>query len=90
MKLLRNFTLTVLLLILTAACVAPGESSSNRLPTDAEVEQYNASVDPSKRIMCRDERRVRSRIPVRVCRRVADLEALSLEHRRELRRALGL
>ncbi|MDD9890376.1 MAG: hypothetical protein OXU30_08560 [Gammaproteobacteria bacterium] len=58
------------------------------MPTDAEVEQYNASVAPSEHIVCRNERPVGSHIPQRVCRRVADMEAVSTLQREELRRIL--
>ncbi len=92
MKLLNKYSRMVFLggaaILLETACAAPGEGSTNRMPTDAEVEQYNATVDPSEHIVCRNERPVGSHIPVRVCRRVADMETISTHHREELRRVL--
>ena len=78
------------ILILLASCVAPPseESQQNRLPTDAEVEQYNASVTPEERIVCRNERQIGTNILKRVCRYVVDVEETSIFHREELRRVL--
>jgi hypothetical protein len=59
-----------------------------KMPTDAEVEQYNASVSPEERIVCRDEIPVGTNIPRRVCRLIADMEANSVFTRSELNRAL--
>ncbi len=59
-----------------------------KMPTDAEVEQYNASVAPEKRIVCRDETPVGTNIPRRVCRRIADLESDSMLVRQELIRTI--
>ncbi len=74
---------------LAAACAAePGDSAPSRLPTDAEVEQYNALVPPEERIVCRRERQVTSTIPRRVCRLVVDVEETSIFHREQLRRVL--
>jgi hypothetical protein len=75
-------------LMLTACAAADGEQPQRRLPTDAEVEQYNASVPPEERIVCREERGVTSNIPRRVCRYIRDMEETSEFHRRELRRVL--
>lgn len=75
--------------LLLGSCLAPGaESVEPRLPTDAEVEQYNASVAPDERIVCRREIPVGSNIPQRMCRLVKDLEETSTFHREQLRRAL--
>ena len=73
-------------LLLTACALEPAEQVE--LPTDAEVEQYNASVPPEERIVCRIETPVSSNIPRRVCRYIADLEAATEEVRRELMRTL--
>ena len=93
MKILSKTKLVLLasaiVLLLMTSCAVDGEGSNpNRLPTDAEVEQYNASVAPSERIACRNERPVGSHIPVRVCFRVSDMRRVSDLHRDELRRVL--
>lgn len=73
--------------LLFAACVSePVESP--RLPTDAEVEQYNASVPPEEHIICRMETPVGTNIPKRVCRLVKDISETSDFHREQLRRVL--
>lgn len=74
-----------------AACQSTGESqpaAQRRLPTDAEVEQYNATVPPEERIVCRNEIPVGSNIPVRKCRLIVDIDETSHFHREQLRRAL--
>ncbi len=78
----------VFLLALLSACTTPEESNQRRLPSDAEVEQYNASVAPEERIVCRTERQVTSNIPRRVCRYVRDVQETSSFHREQLRRVL--
>ena len=55
---------------------------------NAEVEQFNASVTPEERIVCRDERPVGTNILHRVCRYVRDVEETSAFHRDQLRRVL--
>lgn len=60
----------------------------SRPPTPAEVEQYNASVAPEQRIVCRSETPVGSNIPVRTCRLAIDIDETSAFHREQLRRAL--
>lgn len=85
LNLLVGLTATVIL----SGCVAPGESEPfRRLPTPAEVEQYNASVPPEERIVCRSEIPVGSNIPVRKCRLAIDIDETSTFHREQLRRAL--
>lgn len=79
--------------LLLAACQSTGEplqanEQQRRLPTDAEVEQYNATVPPEERIVCRNEIPVGSNIPVRKCRLIADIDETSHFHREQLRRAL--
>lgn len=74
-------------LLLQAACAA-SPAEPKRVPTDAEVEQYNASVPPEERIVCRDEIPVSSNIPRRVCRYIADMESNSNLIRQELMRAI--
>lgn len=71
------------------ACTAPNPVPAEpRLPTDAEVEQYNASVAPEERIVCRKELPVGTNIPKRLCRLVKDVEETSQFHRDQLRRSL--
>lgn len=65
--------------------LAAGDS---RLPTDAEVEQYNALVPPAERIICREETPIGTNIPRRVCRYIRDIEDTSTFHREQLRRVL--
>ena len=77
-----------LVLTILAGCVAPGEGNFRRPPTPAEVEQYNAMVQPEERIVCRSEVPIGSNIPVRKCRLVADIDETSAFHREQLRRAL--
>ncbi|MBC54525.1 MAG: hypothetical protein CMQ34_11895 [Gammaproteobacteria bacterium] len=69
-------------------CVAPGEGNFIRPPTPAEVEQYNAMVQPEERIVCRTEIPIGSNIPVRKCRLAVDIDETSVFHREQLRRAL--
>ena len=60
----------------------------NHDESPAEVEQYNASVAPEQRIVCRSETPVGSNIPVRTCRLAIDIDETSTFHREQLRRAL--
>ncbi|MDA1371254.1 MAG: hypothetical protein O2971_10905 [Proteobacteria bacterium] len=83
--------LIIPLLALLVACVIPPDENTEemvRLPTDAEVEQYNASVAPEERIVCRREIPVGTNIPRRLCRMVRDVEETSTFHRDQLRRVL--
>ncbi|NKB34827.1 MAG: hypothetical protein GKR91_17160 [Pseudomonadales bacterium] len=82
------FASAIVLLLLTSCAVEGGGNNPNSMPTAAEVEQYNASVAPSERIACRNERPVGSYIPVRVCFRVSDMRRVSDLQRDELRRVL--
>lgn len=77
--------------ILTSSCITAEEASqrkASRMPTPAEVEQYNAMVPPEERIVCRSEIPVGSNIPVRKCRLMSDIDETSTFHREQLRRAL--
>ena len=79
--------------LLLGTCAAPPPAGDDgqpaaRLPTDAEVEQYNAQVDPDERIICRDEVPVGSNIPRRTCRYVRDIEETSRFTREQLRQIL--
>lgn len=85
-------SLSLGLSLLLIACVDTESANVNeeerRLPTDAEVEQYNAQVDPSERIVCRQETQVGSNIPSRKCYLVRNLEEVSSFHREQLRNVL--
>ena len=76
------------------SCAAPapqpeeGPRVIRRLPTDAEVEQYNAMVEPVDRIMCREETKTGTNIPARKCWLVKDLQDVSRFHREQLRNVL--
>ncbi len=75
--------------LLIASCsVAPSRTGQRQLPTDAEVEQYNASVEVEDRIVCRQEIPIGSNIPRRKCRLVRDIEETSAFHREQLGRVL--
>jgi len=90
---LKMVPMLALTLVLVSACVtepsdSQGAENSPRLPTDAEVEQYNASVPPEEHIICRMEKPVGTNIPKRVCRYVRDVAETSDFHREQLRRVL--
>ena len=88
---MKTPSLLVVVSVILVACAVPPQQvaeTQHRLPTDAEVEQYNASVDPDDRIVCRDETRVGTNIPERVCRLVRDVEETSTFHREQLRNIL--
>ena len=73
--------------LLSACAVAPG-GYVRKLPNDAEVAQYNASVEPDERIVCRRETPVGTNVPRRLCRYIRDMEDTSRFHREQLKRAL--
>ena len=75
-------------ILLFSACTTNPAGYTRTLPTDAEVAQYNASVEPEERIVCRRETPVGSNVPRRVCRYVRDIEDTSRLHRDQLKRAL--
>jgi len=77
----------ILFISLLAACVAEGEGGQNnyrQLPTDAEVEQHNATAKAGEEIVCRVETKVGTNIPKRVCRYLRDIQETSLFHRTQL------
>jgi len=88
MYLIKRFAMVTVLVILSACAVDSDLNQRPQLPTDAEVEQYNASVVPEDRIVCRKERPVTSNILKRVCRYVRDVEETSAFHREQLRQVL--
>ncbi len=73
--------------LLLAACTV-SENGARRLPTEAELEQYNASVEPEDRIVCRDETPVGTRISQRICRRVGKIEETAELTQGQFRRIL--
>ena len=75
------------LFLLSACAVEPG-GYVRKLPSDAEVAQYNASVEPDERIVCRRETPVGTNVPRRLCRYIRDIEDTSRLHREQLRRVL--
>ncbi len=83
---------TVILLGITSSllgCAATSvDAPQGRLPTDAEVEQYNTQVATEDRIVCRQEIPVGTNIPQRTCRLVVDVEETSDFHREQLRNVL--
>tara|TARA_B110000305_G_scaffold239591_1_gene307836 strand:+ start:300 stop:587 length:288 start_codon:yes stop_codon:yes gene_type:complete len=82
-----RFTSAAGLLLLSACAVEPGGYVRN-LPNDAEVAQYNASVEPKERIVCRRETPVGTNVPRRMCRYIRDIEDTSRFHREQLKRIL--
>jgi len=73
--------------LLSACAVAPG-GYVRKLPNDAEVAQYNASVEPDERIVCRRETPVGTNVTRRLCRYIRDIEDTSRFHREQLKRVL--
>lgn len=86
MNIVKTCTLVTALCLLSA-CAAEQEVV-RRMPTDAEVEQYNASVAVENHIVCRYEIAVGTNIPKRKCRRVEDVQITSDFHREQLIRVL--
>ena len=85
---ITSLSIVMAFIVLSACAVDPDLIQIRQLPTDAEVEQYNASVVPEDRIVCRKERPVTSNILKRVCRYVRDVEETSAFHREQLRQVL--
>ncbi|MDA8617463.1 hypothetical protein N9M23_04250 [Gammaproteobacteria bacterium] len=75
-------------MLLLSACAAEPGGYVRKLPTDAEVAQYNASVTPDERIVCRLETPLGTNVPRRLCRYIRDIEATSRFHREQLTRVL--
>lgn len=75
-------------ILLLSACAAKPGGYVRKLPTDAEVAQYNASVEPEERIVCRRETPVGTNVPRRMCRYIRDIEDTSRFHREQLKRVL--
>jgi hypothetical protein len=85
MRLTSKAVLLLLALVASACAVEPGESQSN-LPTDAEVEAYNASAAPGERIVCKKEAPSGSHIRRRVCRLERNMNETTAAFHHELRR----
>ncbi len=85
---ITRLAIVTFFVILGACAVDPEANRVGQVPTDAEVDQYNASVEPEDRIVCRQETPVGTNIPKRVCRYVRDVEETSAFHREQLRRVL--
>ena len=70
--------LEILLLtsLFLGACATDGLTPTPRLPTDAEVEQYNAIAPYEEQIVCRLEAELGSRFKRRVCYRRGYLESM--------------
>jgi hypothetical protein len=89
-----NRFLRLIATMVVSASMLPGCSqtgaagSSPRLPTDAELEQYNAQVPPERRIVCRMETPIESNIARRVCREVRDIKEATDFQREQLRRVI--
>lgn len=84
-------SLQIPLFLALVSCVSPNSEEVReiqRMPTDAEVEQYNAKVTPEERIVCRNEVPVGTNIPQRRCYFVQELEEIGRFHRRQLRNVL--
>ena len=83
---LRASTIGSLAILVSVTFFGCSSSDVNfkRMPTDAEVVAYNESVEPDKRIVCRDEKPVRWSIPRRTCRYVKDIKDTSDFHRQVL------
>ena len=84
----KQISLSMLLFALCACAIFTPAEDASRLPTDAEVDQYNALVEAEERIICRVETQIGSNIPTRVCRLVRDIEETSDFHREQLRNVL--
>ena len=84
----RRVVLLGLILLLSSCALSQDSRQTTRLPTDAEVEQYNAQVPPEERIVCREEIAVGTNIPQRKCRFLRDIEETSRFTREQLRNVL--
>ena len=62
---------------LLAACATDGLTPRPRLPTDAEIEQYNAVAPHAEKIVCRMEKELGSRFKRRVCYRQGYLDSMA-------------
>ena len=82
------YVLFLSFLVSCAGSPSEGPSVVQRLPTDAEVEQYNAQVDPEDRIVCREEVPVGTNIPQRRCYLAREIEEVGRFHREQLRNVL--
>jgi len=87
----RGIVLSAIIAVFVS-CTAPQSSGEGRdvqkLPTDAEVEQYNAQVPAEERIVCREEIPVGTNIPQRRCYFAQEIEEVGRFHREQLRNVL--
>lgn len=86
MRIFNQLFFSITLVSFSACHFEPAEPI--HMPTDAEVEQYNASVPPEEQIVCREEVQVTTHIPRRICRLIVDMEEDSAFNRSELIRAI--
>ena len=74
------------ILMISVACLltscASNDTPRPRMPTDAELEFYNAQVPHEQQIVCRMETRLGSRFKRRACYRVGDIEAAAAQGQR--------
>lgn len=87
MKTAAGLVLPLAALALAGCEVSWTESDYRGSFSEADVEQYNAQVEPAERLVCRMEAPFGSRIKQQVCRRVRSVEAASALAQREWRRA---
>lgn len=86
MRVSNQLLFSITLVSLNACHFEPADPI--RMPTDAEVEQYNASVPPEEQIVCREEIPVTTYISRRICRLAIDMEEDSAFTRSEIIRAI--
>lgn len=86
MRIFNQLLFSITLASLSACHFEPAKPI--HMPTDAEVEQYNASVPAVERIACQEEVQVTTHIPRRICRLLINMEEDSVFTRSELIRAI--
>ena len=62
--------------LLLSSCASDSLTPIPRLPSDAEIEQYNALTPHDEQIVCRQEAELGSRFKRRVCYRRGYLESM--------------
>jgi hypothetical protein len=90
--LIRLFEVAILYLLSAVALIACAQtnttSPASELPSDAELEQYNAQVPPERRIVCRMETPINSNIARRVCYEARDIKEATDFHQEQMRRII--